>query len=69
MKVSLNRQDLRALTQVGPPRDNEEPDPLAVLSLQLTKCQGRLEFVLRTYSFALSFFLSSHLTNELKERI
>ena len=40
---SVNRKDLRALTLVGPTRDNPEPDPLAVLHLDnrlyiTTKC-------------------------------
>ena len=30
---SVNRKDLRALTLVGPPRDNLELEPLAVLHL------------------------------------
>ena len=29
----MNRKDLQDLTLVGPPRDNPEPDPLAVLHL------------------------------------
>ena len=29
----VNRKDLRAVTLVGPPRDNQEPDPLAVIHL------------------------------------
>ena len=30
-ELSLNRKDLRALTLVGPTRQNPVPDPLAVL--------------------------------------
>ena len=29
----VNRKDLQALTLVGPPKDNLEPDPLTVLHL------------------------------------
>ena len=29
----MNRKDLQALTLVGPTRDNQYPDPLAVLHL------------------------------------
>ena len=29
----VNRKDLRAVTLVGPPRDNQEPDPLAAIHL------------------------------------
>ena len=29
----MNRKDLQALTLVGPPRDNLEPEPLAELHL------------------------------------
>ena len=32
-ELSVNRKDLLALTLVGPPRDNPELDPLAVLHL------------------------------------
>ena len=31
---SVNRKDLQALTLVGPPRDNPEQDPLAILHLE-----------------------------------
>ena len=30
----MNRKDLQALTLLGPPSDNPEPDPLAVLHLK-----------------------------------
>ena len=30
----MNRKDLRALTLLGPPSDNPEPDPLAELHLE-----------------------------------
>ena len=35
---SVSRKDLQALTLVGPPRDNLEPDPLAVLNLDNQVC-------------------------------
>ena len=37
----VNRKDLRALTLVGPPRDNPEQDPLAVLHLHNRLCMLR----------------------------
>ena len=38
MEPPVNRNDLRALTLVGPPRDNPESDPLAVLHLDNRLC-------------------------------
>ena len=37
-ETSVNRKDFRALTLVGPPRDNLESNPLAVLLLDNRLC-------------------------------
>ena len=46
----MNKKDLQALTLVGPPRDNPELDPLAVLHLDNWLYMSKI-FIIRSFFY------------------